>query len=86
MSSDFFYKAARTMLRASQLHIPMNDTFAEIMKIYMTEDQEEFVSNLRSKESYTCPTSAMKLIKTELRRILLHPQESEAFKPQSLIL
>lgn len=53
MSSDIFYKAARTLLKASQLRIPMNDTFTEIMKIYMTEEQAEFVANLKSKESYT---------------------------------
>lgn len=53
MSSDIFYKAARTLLKASQLRIPMNDTFAEIMRIYMTEEQAEFVSKFKSKESYT---------------------------------
>lgn len=59
MSSDVFYKAARTMAKASQISIPMNDAFAEILK------------------SLNRPASAMKLIKTELRRVFIPPPKLE---------
>ncbi len=53
MSSDVFYKAAKIMTKASQINVPMNRAFAEILEIYMTEEQADFVSKFKPKKSYT---------------------------------
>ena len=45
--SKVWYKAARTIVKAGQLPMAVNDDLIELLKLIMTEEQAEFIAVFR---------------------------------------
>jgi len=46
-----YKKAARTILKAGMLPLPYNDTFIQILKYYLDEEDLDFIANFKSRSS-----------------------------------
>ncbi len=46
-SEKIWYKAARTIVKAGQLPMVVNETLIELLKLIMTEDQAKFIIKLQ---------------------------------------
>ena len=53
-SEKIWYKAARTIVKAGQLPMVVNETLIELLKLIMTEEQAKFITVFRKPSAVSC--------------------------------